>query len=113
MGDASRRPTAHPPAFDPRETPLPRRRVLLLMGAGAVAAGGGLGIVLQACVGPPVTITLDFDLDTLEVGTPTKVDFTVPMDGSNVEGSVWFVKHASGEIDAFDPRCTHALCAYV
>lgn len=113
MGDASREPTAHPPAFDPRETPLPRRRVLLLMGAGAIAATGGLGVVLQGCVGPPVTVTLDFDLDTLEVGTPTKVEFTVPMDGSNVEGAVWFVKRADGGIDAFDPRCTHALCAYV
>ena len=46
---AGRRPT---PAFDPRATPVPRRRVLLLIGAGALAAGGGLGAVLAACAGP-------------------------------------------------------------
>ena len=113
MGDASREPNADSPRFDPRETPLPRRRVLLLMGAGAVAVTGGLGVVLQGCVGPPVTVAIDFDLDTLEVGTPTRVVFDVPMGDSNVEGAVWFVRRADGVVDAFDPRCTHALCAYV
>jgi nitrite reductase/ring-hydroxylating ferredoxin subunit len=111
MGDARRDLSADPPAFDPRTTPLPRRRVLLLIGAGAVAAGG-MAVLLESCAGPPVTVTLDFDLDTLEVDTPTKVDFPVPMDGGSVEGSVWFVKRPGGEILDFDPRCTHALCSY-
>ena len=110
MGDASRQPTAHPLAFDPRRTRLARRRVLLLMGA--VAAGGGLAVMLGGCSGPPVTITIDVELDSLQVGMPTEVPFTVPINGSDVEGSAWFVKQVSGEIDAFDSRCTHALCSY-
>ncbi len=99
-------------AFDPLGTPIPRRNVLKLIGVGALAAGS-LGVVLEGCVGPPVTVTLDYDLGTLETGVPTKVDFNVPMGGSDVEGAVWFVKQTDGTIDAFDPRCTHALCAYV
>jgi Rieske Fe-S protein len=58
-------------------------------------------------------VTLDYDLDTLETGRPTLVEFDVPMGGSNVAGSVWFVRQADGMVDAFDPRCTHALCSYV
>lgn len=115
MGDASRRSTARPPrppAFDPRETPLPRRRVLLLMGTGAFAAGGGLAVLLEACSVPPVTVTVDFDVSTLEVGKPVEVPFTIPETGGNVAGSAWMVRQASGEITAFDPRCTHALCIY-
>jgi Rieske Fe-S protein len=99
-------------AFDPLGTPIPRRNVLKLIGVSALAAGG-LGVVLEGCVGPPVTVTLDYDLDTLETGRPTLVEFDVPMGGSNVAGSVWFVRQADGTIDAFDPRCTHALCSYV
>ena len=112
MGDAERRPDRDQPVFDPRETPLPRRRVLLLMGAGALAAGGGLGVLLEACAAPPVTVTVDFDPSTLVVGTPTKVDFAITTGGGTVDGSAWLVKKASGELTAFDPRCTHALCAY-
>lgn len=98
--------------FDPLGTPIPRRNMLKLLGV-TVLGAGSLAITLGGCVGPPVTVTLDYDLDTLETGLPTLVEFDVPMDGSNVAGSVWFVRQAGGTIDAFDPRCTHALCKYV
>jgi Rieske Fe-S protein len=112
MGDTTRRPTGDTPTFDPRATPVPRRRMLLLMGAGALAAGGGLGVFLQACAGPPVTVALDFDPDDLVPGTPTEVPFTLDTGSSTVAGSTWLVKKVSGEITAFDPRCTHGLCRY-
>jgi Rieske Fe-S protein len=111
MGDHLRRPDAGP-AFDPRATPVPRRRVLVLMGAGAVAATGGLGAVLAACAGPPVTVRLDIDPDTLVPGTPIEVPFSVTQGGSTVDGSTWLVRKASGDLVAFDPRCTHGLCGY-
>jgi Rieske Fe-S protein len=86
--------------------------MLLLMGAGALAAGGGLGVLLEACAGPPVTVTLDVDPASLEVGTPTEVPFTLDTGSRTVPASAWLVKSASGELTAFDPRCTHALCVY-
>jgi cytochrome b6-f complex iron-sulfur subunit len=111
--DATRRPPAEP-AFDPAATPVPRRRVLVVLGttAGALAFGSGLGALLAACAGPPVTVVLDFDPATLEPGTPVEVPFTVTLGSSAVEGSVWFVRKASGELVAFDPRCTHGVCFY-
>lgn len=112
MGSTSDRPDEVVPAFDLRTTPVPRRRVLVLMGAGAIVATGGLGAVLAACSGPPVTVTLDVDVDSLVVGTPTEVPFTMGTGSSAVQGSTWLVKQASGNLIAFDPRCTHALCAY-
>ena len=99
------------PAFDPRVTPVPRRRVLLLIGVG-VLAGGSLAAILEGCAGPPVAVELDIDPDTLVPGTPVEVPFTVDLGGNTVAGSAWLVRHASGEITAFDPRCTHGLCAY-
>ncbi|MEI7743791.1 MAG: Rieske (2Fe-2S) protein [Chloroflexota bacterium] len=111
MGDSSRRPDEGP-AFDPRATPVPRRTMLVLMGAGAVVAGGGLGALLAACSGPPVTITLDTDPSWLLVGVPTEVAFTVVSGDGSIPGSTWLVKQATGELVAFDPRCTHGLCRY-
>ena len=93
MGDSPRRPD-ETPAFDPRATPLPRRRMLTLMGASALLAGG-LGAVLEACVGPPVTVRLDIDLDSLVPGTPREVPFTVLMGDRSVPGSTWLVRQAS------------------
>lgn len=116
MGNSSHRPD--PPAFDPRATfdpsttPVPRRRMLLLMGAGALAAGGGLGVLLVACAAPPVTLTLDVDPDSLVPGTPVEVPFTLVSGTTSVPGSTWLVRKASGELTAFDPRCTHGLCRY-
>jgi len=97
--------------FDPRATPVPRRRVLLLIGVG-VLAGGSLAALLEGCAGPPVPVELGIDPDTLVPGTPVEVPFTVDLGGKTVAASAWLVKAASGEITAFDPRCTHALCTY-
>jgi cytochrome b6-f complex iron-sulfur subunit len=110
MGDDLHAPHTVP-AFDPRTTPVPRRRVLLLIGVGALAAGS-LATVLEGCVGPPVPVELDIDPDDLVPGTPTEVEFTVDLGGKAVPGSAWLVKKSSGEIIAYDPRCTHGLCSY-
>jgi Rieske Fe-S protein len=111
MGTSSDRPGG--PSRDPGSTTLiPRRRVLVLMGAGAVAMSGGLGSALAGCAGPPVTVALDVDVESLVVGTPTEVPFTVGTGSSAVVSTTWLVKQADGNLIAFDPRCTHALCAY-
>jgi Rieske Fe-S protein len=111
MGDIERGRDGGP-SLDPLTTPLPRRRMLLLMGAGALAAGGGLGVLLEACAGPPVTVQLSVDPATLVPGTPVEVPFTLTRGSSSVAGSAWLVKRVSGDITAFDPRCTHGLCRY-
>ena len=113
MGDATRRPEQGP-AFDPRSTPVPRRSMLVLLGTGvgAVAVGGSLGALLAACAGPPVTVALDFDIATLTPGLPVEVPFTLTTGSSTVAGSTWLLVQASGDLVAFDPRCTHALCRY-
>ena len=111
MGDQHRRPDPAP-AFDPRATPVPRRHMLVLMGAGTLAATGGLGALLAACSAQPVTVRLDVDPAALVPGTPLEVPFTMTSGGSTVEGSTWLVKAASGDLVAYDPRCTHALCGY-
>jgi Rieske Fe-S protein len=97
--------------FDPRATPVARRSVLFLMGATALGAGA-LGAVLEACSTAPVTVALDVDVDSLTVGTPAEVGFTMRQGSTTVDGSTWLVRQASGALIAFDPRCTHALCAY-
>lgn len=112
MGNLSDRAPDGGPTLDPRATPVPRRRVLILMGAGALAAGGGLGVLLEACAGPPIPVQLGVDPATLAVGIPTEVPFTVTIGGASVQGSTWLVRQNNGDIVAFDPRCTHALCAY-
>jgi Rieske Fe-S protein len=100
--------------LDPAVTGIPRRRVLVLLGttAGVLALGSGLGGLLAACAGPPVTVVLDVDPDTLEPGTPAEIAFTVTLGGATVDASVWLVRKASGEVVGFDPRCTHGLCGY-
>lgn len=111
MGEQRRRPDPGP-AFDPRATALPRRHMLVLMGAGTLAATGGLGAFLAACKAPPVTVQLDVDPAKLVPGTPREVLFTLQDGEATIDGSTWLVKKASGEFVAFDPRCTHGLCRY-
>jgi hypothetical protein len=60
------------PVPDPLDTPISRRCALLVMGAGAIAAGGGLGTILAGC-GPslpdfPVWVTLGLDPSELPGG---------------------------------------------
>jgi Rieske Fe-S protein len=111
MGDKGNRPADAGHVFDPRATPVPRRRVLVLMGASALAAGG-MGVLLEACAGPPIPVQLDVDPATLATDVPTEVPFTLVNGSAAVQGSTWLVRQANGDIVAFDPRCTHALCAY-
>jgi Rieske Fe-S protein len=110
MADQRRRP-ATGPAFDPHATPIPRRRMLAIMGMSTLAATG-FGAFLAACKGPPVTVQLDVDPARLVVGTPREVLFTLQQGESAIDGSAWLVRKASGELVAFDPRCTHGLCRY-
>jgi Rieske Fe-S protein len=113
MGDHLPRRPGPAPAFDPITTPLPRRRMLALMGAGTtLAATGGLGTFLAACKAPPVTVQLDVDPGKLVVGTPREVLFPLPVGDGTIDASTWLVKQASGDLVAFDPRCTHGLCRY-
>jgi Rieske Fe-S protein len=86
--------------------------MLVLMGAGTLAATGGLGTLLAACKAPPVTVQLDVDPARLVVGTPREVLFTFQAGNTTIDGSTWLVKRASGDLVAYDPRCTHALCRY-
>jgi nitrite reductase/ring-hydroxylating ferredoxin subunit len=112
MDRAPSRPSADTPAFDPRVTPLPRRSVLKLAGA-TIVSSSALAAVLAGCEPPPpVTVALDLDVAALPVGTPTLVEFTATLGTTTVDASAWLVKRADGELIAYDPRCTHALCIY-
>jgi Rieske Fe-S protein len=97
---------------------IPRRRALRLIG-GTLLAGVALPAVLEACspgaTPTPVAATLAIDPAALKVGEPVEVPFTLAeASGSKaVPGSAWLVKEADGTLVAFDPRCTHAKCAYV
>ncbi len=48
----------------------------------------------------------------LAAGQPAQVQFAGTVSGSPVSGSAWLVKQATGDLVAFDPRCTHVKCAY-
>lgn len=105
--------------MDPVRDPIPRRRALRIMGGGVLAAGVGIALVVEACApgGTPVAavwVTLDVDPATITAGVPTEVPLTMtpPGGGSPVAASTWLVKGADGSFVAYDPRCTHAQCAY-
>ena len=96
------------------EPRVPRRDVLVLLGTGgALVATGGLGALLAACSAQgATTVTLPVDPATLVAGQPVEVPFQVQAGGQTIAGSTWLVKAATGELTAFDPRCTHQRCAY-
>ncbi len=109
--DRAPAPAAH---LDPLQTPIPRRRVLLFLGAGVLATGAGLGAILEAC-GPvaPVRVVLQVNPGTMPPGVPVEVPFTMTnTSGTSVQSSMWILKNADGTLTAYDPRCTHALCRY-
>ena len=111
MGDDITRAPALP-GFDPHATPVPRRRVLLLIGVGTLAGAAGLGTLLEGCSPAPIPVELDVDPATLVPGTPVEVPFTVTINGNAVAGSAWLLARTDGDLIALDPRCTHGLCAY-
>jgi Rieske Fe-S protein len=87
----------------------------MLMGAGALAAGGGLVTMLEGCAVATgaVTVTLAVDASTLAPGVPIEAPFTLTTSGgTSVAGSTWLVRQQDGSVVAFDPHCTHAQCRY-
>lgn len=98
------------------DAPLSRRRALLVLGAGAVAAGAGLGTILAGC-GPslpayPVWVTIGLDPSELPVREPVKVPLVATWDGGSLAISTWLVRDDDGSLTAFSPMCTHAACEY-
>jgi Rieske Fe-S protein len=102
------------PAQSVFDTPIPRRRMLLIIGAGVIATGSGLGALLEGCApAAPVTVTLQLTPATMPPGVPVEVPFSLTNSGgAQVQASMWVVKAQDGTLTAFDPRCTHALCKY-
>jgi len=103
-------------ARSPIERPISRRRALVVLGAGAVAAGGGLGTILAGC-GPslpdyPVWATLGIDPEALPVNEPMNVPFTATWESGSLDTSTWLVKNEDGTLTAYNPFCTHAACEY-
>ena len=112
--DSTKRPVSSSPAADLLATPIPRRRMLLFLGAGVLATGSGLGFLLEACAPvAPVTVTLQLNPATMPPGVPVEVPFSLTNStGTAVTATLWLVKNADGTLTAYDPRCTHALCKY-
>ncbi len=76
-------------------------------------------VLLDACgASTPATsaptgwVPAAVDPATLTAGQPVPVKFAGTVSGTPVAGSAWLVKQASGDLVAFDPRCTHQACAY-
>ena len=96
----------------PLATQISRRRALAVIGTSVAAM-----VLLDAC-GPGAAsvprgwVPADVDLATLAPDQPVPVRFAGTVGGSAVAGSAWLVRRSAGDLVAFDPRCTHAQCAY-
>jgi Rieske Fe-S protein len=92
--------------------PISRRRALAVIGSSVagVALLGGCGS--SATTAPRGWVAADVDPATLSGGQPVSVRFAGTVGGSAVAGSAWLLKRDSGDLVAYDPRCTHAQCAY-
>lgn len=112
--DPSARAPKPSPAPSLLDTPMPRRRMLLVIGAGVLATGSGLGALLAGCAPvAPVTVTLQLNPATMPAGVPVEVPFSLTnASGAAVTASMWVLRNADGTLTAYDPRCTHALCMY-
>lgn len=102
---------------------MTRRKFLTWMTAlmgGAVAAvlgGSGAAYVLSPAWRKKQEEWVEVaSLGAVPDGVPTKVDYVKrKMDGwMTIEGksSVWILKQKTGELTAFDPKCTHLGCPY-
>jgi Rieske Fe-S protein len=92
--------------------PVGRRRALAVIGSSVAAAA-----FLEACgpgssPSPRGWVTADVDPATLQEDSPVPVRFSGTVGGVTVSGSAWLVLRPFGELVAFDPKCTHAHCAY-
>ena len=112
--DPDKRVSTPSPPADVLNTPLPRRRMLLFLGAGVLATGYGLGALLEACApAAPVTVTLQLNPASMPPGVPVEVPFSLTnTSGAAVQATMWLLKNPDGSLIAYDPRCTHALCKY-
>jgi Rieske Fe-S protein len=112
--DPLQRPPKPSPNASILDTPIPRRRMLLLIGAGVLATGSGLGALLEGCAPvAPVTVTLQLNVATMPPGVPVEVPFSLTnASGAAFQASMWVIKGQDGTLTAYDPRCTHALCKY-
>ena len=100
------------PRGSPISRPIGRRRALVVIGSSVA------GMVLLEGCGPAATpgprgwLPADVDPTTLEVDRPVPVRFGGSVGGVSIAGSAWLLKRGSGDLVAFDPRCTHVQCAY-
>jgi nitrite reductase/ring-hydroxylating ferredoxin subunit len=91
---------------------ISRRRALTVIGSSVA------GLVLLDACGTAATPTprgwvrADVDVAALPPDQPVPVRFAGTVGGSPVAGSAWLVRPSTGSLVAFDPRCTHAECAY-
>ena len=105
-------PAARRAVPSPLATQISRRRALAVIGTSVAAM-----VFLDAC-GPGAAsvprgwVPADVDLATLAPDQPVPVRFAGTVGGSAVAGSAWLVRRSAGDLVAFDPRCTHAQCAY-
>ena len=105
--------------MDALREPIPRRRVLRIIGGGVLATGAGAlvaacGSATEATPGAAVWVPVSVDLNAVPAGTPTAVALSVPAEGSRpaVNVNTWLVKQDDGSVVVYDPRCTHQACAY-
>lgn len=100
------------PQSSPLAQPMGRRRALAVIGSSVA------GMVLLDGCGADATpassgwVAADMDPAMLTAGQPVSVRFAGTVGGSAVAGSAWLLKRSSSDLVAFDPRCTHAQCAY-
>jgi nitrite reductase/ring-hydroxylating ferredoxin subunit len=93
--------------------PINRRQALAVIGSSVAGA-----VLLDACgsgggtPAPRGWVAADVDPATLVLDQPVPVRFSGTVSGAPVAGSAWLVKRGSGDLVAYDPRCTHADCAY-
>lgn len=93
-------------------TPIGRRRALAVIGSSVAGLVLLEGCGSSATAAPGGWVAADVDPATLTAGQPVSVRFAGTVGGSAVAGSAWLLKRTAGDLVAFDPRCTHAQCAY-
>jgi Rieske Fe-S protein len=109
MPDPTTPPTERP---SPLATPIGRRRALAVIGSSVAGMVLLEGCGAGAAPAPLGWVRADVDPATLELNKPVPVRFAGSVGGAPVAGSAWLVLREADELVAFDPRCTHAQCAY-
>jgi nitrite reductase/ring-hydroxylating ferredoxin subunit len=92
--------------------PISRRRALAVIGSTVAGI-----VLLDACGSAAISapsgwVRADVNPSTLIPDQPVPVRFAGAVGGATVAGSAWLVRRSAGDLVAFDPRCTHARCAY-